>query len=309
MRRPRRRFAQALGWLLALLALTSAGNAIAGSLRYCDKPPPVSAKQKDRILRTSDAVKAELERSGQSAVLLSRSGLNLRRFQQRYSHAGFSLRSNTEVPWAVRQLYYACDEKRPRIFDQGISGFLLGTDDPNEGYVSAVFLPEAAAAALEQVALDKQQALNLLSPSYSANAYPFSLLYQNCNQWALEVLAAALGAPTSALATEEARGSAQRWLLEKSYAPSEFRVSHALQWAGHFVKWVHRDDHPQENVARRRYLVTMPASIETFIRDNLPGATRVEFCHNAQHIVIHRGWDAIADHCTPAGQDTVIKLD
>jgi len=126
-------------------------------------------------------------------ALIARSGLDLSRFGVRYSHAGFSLRASENTPWSVRQLYYACDEQKPRIFDQGMSGFLLGTDNPAVGYVSIVFLPTDEAAELEHAALDNRQALRLLSPTYSANAYPFSVRYQNCNQWVMELIASAWG--------------------------------------------------------------------------------------------------------------------
>ncbi len=292
-----------------VLLVCVATGAQAASLRYCDKPQPVSAQQKDKLLRMSDVVKAELERSGQGVALMSRSGLDLRRFGQRYSHMGFSLQANADIPWAVRQLYYACDEKRPRIFDQGVAGFLLGTDNPDLGYVSLVFLPEADAVTLEHTALDKQQALNLLAPVYSANAYAFSVRYQNCNQWVIEMLAAAWGALAEPADNEDPRAAAQRWLQDKGYMPSDFDVSRLLMWAGHFVKWVHSDDHPRENMMQARYRVSMPASIEAFVHTTMPGATRVEFCHNQQHMVIHRGWDAIADNCEPGEQDTVILFD
>ena len=69
-----------------------------------------------------------------------------------------------------------------------MAGFLLGLDDPAVGYVSVVLLPTAEAAALERAVIDKRQALQALGASYSANAYPFSLRYQNCNQWLVEML-------------------------------------------------------------------------------------------------------------------------
>jgi len=308
-----RNFTRAVGcWLrmFVLAGLCLASCAHAASLRYCDKPQPVSADQNDKLLRMTEVVKAELVRSGQSVALMSRSGLDLSRFGQRYSHTGVSLQANVDLPWAVRQLYYACDEQRPRLYDQGVAGFLLGTDNPKLGYVSVVFLPAAAAGQLEQAALDKQQALNLLAPVYSANAYPFSVRYQNCNQWVIEMLAAAWGNLSEPAVSEDPRASAQRWLQEQGYLPSEFSVHNPfLVLASHFVKWVHSDDHPRIEVRQARYSVSMPASIEAFVHSTLPDATRVEFCHNEHHMVIHRGWETIADNCEAGEQDTVILFD
>ena len=167
------------------------GDAHAGLVAYCSEPAPLSAAQNDRLIRFGAIVKAELERSGGSVALIARSGLDLNRFGQRYSHAGVSLKTGPESPWAVRQLYLDCDERRPRLFDQGMAAFVLGGDEPTLGYVSVLLLPPAPAAALESTALDNRHALALLGREYSANAYPFSPRYQNCNQWVAELLATA----------------------------------------------------------------------------------------------------------------------
>lgn len=281
----------------------------AASLRYCDRPLTLNAQQKDRLFRLGGVIKDELNRSGQRIALMSRSGLDLSRFGQRYSHAGFSLKDSEDTPWAVRQLYYACDEQRPRIYDQGVSGFLLGTEDPSIGYVSVVFLPPADAERVERTALDNRQALDLLAPVYSANAYAFSLRYQNCNQWVAEMLARAWGAPAGD-EIDSPRAQAQRWLKDRGYAPTLFEVGdRILVWLGSFVPWLHSDDHPGEDLHEARFRISMPASIEAFIQQTVAGATRVEFCHNEKHIVVRRGWTQIAEGCEPGEADTVLQLD
>ncbi|HEY1392529.1 MAG TPA: DUF2145 domain-containing protein [Methylibium sp.] len=266
----------------------------------------MSAEQQDVLLRFGAIVKDELEKSGQSLVLITRSGLDLSRFGVRYSHAGLSLKASRNAPWSVRQLYYACDERKPRLYDQGMSGFLLGADDPSTGYVSVVFLPREQAAPLEQAALDDTLVLQLLGAQYSANAYPFSARYQNCNQWVVELLAAAWGQPEPG---QDLRAQAQAWLRDQGYAPSVFNVSHTLMWLGDFVPWVHSDDHPPEDLGQLSYRVSMPASIEAFVRATVPGATRMEFCHIGRRVVIRHGWDAIAEGCQPGERDRVLTLD
>ena len=281
----------------------------AAPLRHCGQPAQPSVAQKDKLLRFAAVVKDTLESSGQRLALVSRSGLDLSRFSVRYSHAGFSIKSGLDTPWAVRQLYYACDEERSRLYDQGMSGFVLGTDEPTIGYLSVVFLPPDAAAALERAALDKQQVLKLLSADYSANAYPFSLRYQNCNQWVVELLAVALSG-TNHHDGPNPRLEAQRWLQDQSYVPSVFALGSApLMWLAGWTPWLHNDDHPSAELEQLRYLVSMPASIEKFIRQQLPSATRIELCHTDSHIVLHRGWDAVADGCVAAAGDKVIALD
>ena len=297
-------------WALALLAgLGPWATAQAGALRFCDQSAALNAEQKDLLLRFGAIVKTALEDSGQALALISRSGLDLGRFGARYSHAGVSLKASLNTPWSVRQLYYACDEGRPRVFDQGIAGFVLGLNDPALGYVSVVLLPAVAAAALESAALDDRRALQALGAAYSANAYAFGLRYQNCNQWLVEMLAAAWGRLEPGGADDDLRELAQRWLAEHDYRPSVFEVGAPLMWLGTFIPWVHSDDHPRADIERATYRVSMPASIEAFVQATQPGATRIEFCHSGRRVVIHRGWDAIAGDCQPGAGDAVILLE
>jgi hypothetical protein len=305
-----RRWARAW-WLAGLLALAGSGAAQAGALRFCDRPAELSAERQDKLFRFGNIIKSELDRSGQNLALISRSGLDLQRFGQRYSHAGLSLKASENTAWSVRQLYYACDEHQPRIYDQGMSGFVLGLDAPETGYVSVVLLPQPESAALERAALSNPQALQLLGATYSANAYPFSPRYQNCNQWVVELLATAWGRLSAGPdGPETLRAQAQAWLKAQGYQPSQLVVDSApLMLLGAFIPWVHNDDHPPEDIEQRVYRVSMPASIEAFVHAMLPGATRIEFCHTGRQVVIRRGWETIPEGCAPGAQDTVIALD
>jgi len=297
-----------LAWLWgALLACGVGGPCQAGMARYCDAPLEPSVAQKDQLLRFAGAIKAALDDSGHRLAIVARSGLDLARFGQRYSHAGISLKASSNAPWSVRQLYYACDERVPRIFDQGVSGFVFGTDDPRIGYVSVVLVPPERAAALEQAVLDDRQALRLLGTVYSANAHPFSLRYQNCNQWVAEMLATAWG---PAARDGDWRANAQSWLQEQGYVPTVFDVGwRPLMWLSTLSPWLHADDHPPADIEQKVFRVSMPASIEAFLRGREPRAERIEFCHADRRIVIRRGWEPIADGCLPGEQDTVITLD
>ena len=169
-----------------------AGAAEAGSVaeNFCGHQTPLSAAQQDRLLQLAAVVRAELDAAGTPVALIARSGLNLARFGQRFSHAGLALAEGAGSPWAVRQLYYACEEGRPRLFDQGLAGFVSGLDDPAAGHVSLLLLPPEPAALLAAAAQDRPRALRLVAATYSANAHAWSLLYQNCNQWLAELMAA-----------------------------------------------------------------------------------------------------------------------
>ncbi len=303
--------------LLPALALGCLGPlaAHAGSIgqRFCDLQTPLQAAQLDRLLRFAAIAKDALQASGAQVALVARSGLNLRRFGVRYSHAGISLQQGALGSWSVRQLYYACDEGRPQVFDQGLAGFVAGTEDADSGYLSAVLLPPAAAGALQQAVQDKPLVLGLLAADYSANAYAYSLRYQNCNQWLVELLAAAwapLQANKETTGQPPLRAQAQAWLAAQGYAPDGVDVgSHALMAVAPLVPWIHLDDHPEADRYVLRLRTSLPADIENFVRLREPGVQRIELCHAAGRVVLRHGWLPIKDGCVPEPGDQVFQLD
>ena len=290
----------------AAALLCAGGAAQAGLPTFCERPREITAREQDRVLRFAGAVKAELERSGQRVALIARAGVDLERFGLLYSHAGVALRDNPGSPWGVRQLYYACEESRPRLFDQGISGFALGADAPGHGHVSLLFLPEVESAQLEDTALDRNRALALLAERYSANAYAFGTRYQNCNQWVAELLASAWGGIDT---QDKPREHAQAWLREQGYTAGPVKVpSRWMMFAGQFVPLVHVGDHPVDDIYALSLRVSVPDSIEAFVRQRVPAAQRVELCHDRRRIVVHRGWDKLGPGCAPGPGDEVIDI-
>lgn len=292
--------------VVAQLLVAAGARAASASGHFCDRAQPPTAQQQSRLLQFAAIARRELERAGDEVALVSRSGIDLSRFHLRYSHAGVSLKASGNAPWSVRQLYFACDEGRPRLYDQGLAGFVLGTDDPETGYLSIVWLPDEQAVALARTVLDNARALRLLAGQYSANAYPFSVRYQNCNQWLLEAMAAAWGdLPDGG----HLRERAQAWLATQRYEPAVIDVgSHALMFAGQFVPYVHLDDHPLDDRYALRLRTSVPASIEAFVRARWPQARRVELCHDAQRVIVRRGWEPLAGGCRPAPGDEVFAL-
>ncbi|PTT88072.1 DUF2145 domain-containing protein, partial [Pelomonas sp. HMWF004] len=226
---------------------------------------------------------------------------DLSRFGLRYSHAAIALADGLGQPWAVRQLYYACSEGAPRLFDQGLAGFVAGSDDTAVGYISLLLLPPEAAQRLATVALDKGMALGLLNARYSANAYPFSTDFQNCNQWVAELIAAA----TAGMAT---RADAQAWLQREGYAPEPVQASPWLMLAGRFVPWLHFSDHPPEQLDAGAVQTSLPTSIEAFALKRWPAARRVEFCHGPQGVLMREGGQPLAKGCVPQDGDTAIAF-
>lgn len=290
---------------LALGLCMAAGAAHASSARFCDRTHELTAAEQDRLLRFAAVLREELAGSEESVALVSRSGLDLSRFNIRYSHAALAWRSEEGI-WSARQLYYACDEGRPRIYDQGLAGFAMGTDDPALGYLSIVRLPPQAVLALKPALLDTPRALHLLAAQYSANAYAYGLRYQNCNQWLIEMMAAGWGDLQDG---EDVRERAQRWLRNERYTPEPVEVgSRWWMLASYFVPLVHLDDHPDEDREALRLHISLPTTIEHFVRVRFPQSERVELCHDDKQVVIHRGWTPVAEGCKPADGDRVVSL-
>lgn len=296
---------------LLLVCLAGLQHAHGGSVTHgsqsCSQPPVLEAAEQDQQLRFAAIIRAELEDSGSRVALVSRSGTPLGYFGLNYSHAGVSLRHSLNAAWSVRQLYYACDEQIPRIFDQGLPGFVIGSDNPDLGFISIVLLPEPQAALLESAALDDRLALTLLARRYSANAHAFSTLYQNCNQWVMELLAAAWGqlAPSAQL-----RAEAQAWLAGQGFVPQVFELGfRPLLWLSSTSALLNTDDHPAEDLARLVLRVSMPDAMEAFVNVAAVGARRIEFCRTRSHVLIRRGWTHLPADCQPGPADTVVTLD
>lgn len=277
------------------------------STRLCDASPELNARQLDRLLRMTALAKQALDASGMDVALVARNGTNLQRFGIRYSHAAVAMRTHPHGPWAVRQLYYACDEGRPRVFDQGLAGFLSGVDDPDRAHLSMVLLPRAEGEALQKASLDPARALQLLAGRYSAIAHPRSQRFQNCNQWVAELLATAWAPLPS---SQRLREQAQDWLSAQGYQPAPVDVgSHALMFVAPFASLIYVHEHPQEDLLNLRIHTSLPSTLEAFVRARVPQAQRIEVCHDTRRVVIHRGWGSIAEGCVPGEGDEISALD
>jgi hypothetical protein len=102
-------------------------------------------------------------------------------------------------------------------------------------------LREEVQAQLLPVLRDNARAARVHSARYSMLAYPWAQKYQQSNQWALETLADVLGAG------DGSRSTAQAWLRERGYAPTQLRLN-TFERAGARITRanIEFDDHPSE---------------------------------------------------------------
>ena len=89
-------------------------------------------------------------------------------------------------------------------------------------------------------------------------------------------------------------------MYQVAFLPDEF---------ARLVPWLHTDDHPADDLAANRLRVSMPSSIEAFVRAQVPEAQRIEFCLRKDRVVVRRGWDRPLDEdCTADERDEVVVL-
>jgi hypothetical protein len=183
---------------------------------------------------------------------------------------------------------------------------------------------------VRHAALDDTLAVSLLGERYIANAHPYSLDFQNCNQWLIELLATAWSSEPKAsgptASTDRtldlkaakppagqgraARERAQRWLAAQGYDPAPVQVnSHLLMAAAPFVTLLDVMHHPEADRMALRFKTSLPDSMETFMRRRTPELRRLEFCQNERHIVVREGWMPLEEGCVARAGDRIVALD
>ena len=276
------------------------------SARFCDETQTFDANAQSAMLRLAALIRSRVEASGQQIAVISRSGVDLARLGITFTHSGVLLASGGEVPWSVRQLYYACDQGRPYLYDQGLAAFLFGADNPTGTRISVLTLPAKASQALSNTALERQTIMSLLADTYTANAHPFSTAYQNCNQWVIELMATAWGSLTRG---QDLRARAQAWLQANDYSPRPVVLdSYFVKFAATLSPMIKLDDHPEADQAGLSFQLSLPRSIETFVRQQWPETGRIELCQQAEHVIVRTGWDPLDEQCSPGANDERLRL-
>lgn len=263
----------------------------------CPEPPPAAPQRLDALLRLAARVHADLAERGVKVALVSRSGLDLRAIGHEFSHSGWL---RLEQGGTVRQLYLDCREGRPRVFDEGLAGFLRGVSGQGWPRLSVIEWPHPEAAALAATVADDARAQGLVSGVYRAQAPAWSQDSLNCNQWTVELLAVAFGA-------EPGRAGAQAWLAQAGYEPSAVRLP-GPHWllAAALSPYTSLQGHPPADIEQGIFRTSMPASIEAFIRSRWPQARRTQWCLRDTHLVVRQGWAALGPDCLEGPQDQVL---
>ncbi len=129
-----------------------------------------------------------LDASGAQLVLVGRIGSDVSRYGIKYTHVGFAVRDHPKGRWLFVHLLNRCGTDSSAIYDEGLINFF--SDNPYKLEAAVVTPSTQLQERLKRVILSPL-ADKLHHSQYSVIAYPFADSYQNSNQWALEMIAAA----------------------------------------------------------------------------------------------------------------------
>jgi len=253
-------------WIVAVAIVLAAGAAEAG--RTCEaRPLDVDTVRKSMGLAERTA--KTLDRLGANVVVIGRAGQDLGHYGVYWSHMGLAYREGPGQPWRVVHKLNQCGTAHAAVYRQGLGEFFL---DRMFRYEAGIVVPTAEVQAkLLPVLRENGRLTRFHVDAYNMVAYPWSLRYQQSNQWILETLA---GAMEPAIST---RSQAQAWLQMRNYQPAVLRLG-AFERLGARATSANIafDDHPDA----KRYsghieTVTVDSAFNWFYRSGL-GSTVIQ---------------------------------
>ncbi len=253
--------------IVCILFVALPGVAQAG--RSCDERAP-SATAVQQALTLAHDGQQKLTASGAQVALIARAGQNLSRYGVRYSHMGFVWRDHPKGAWRVMHELNQCGTASSEIYDEGLGNFFL---DDLWKMQAVILIPNETTQQRLVAIFESHGHLALHDGHYNMVAYPFSTRYQNSNQWALEVIAAAEARDT----VVSSRGQAQQWLKFAGYQPTELRLDAMTRLGARVTKAnIAFDDHPGELRWADRIRTVTVDSVFAFIANRDPNAVRIE---------------------------------
>lgn len=265
MSAPARSRRSALG-LLAAAACAALLATTAHAGQSCEEKP-LGVEEVRKSFGLAFKVRDALERSGAQVALLGRVGQDLSKYGLRYSHVGFVWRDHPEGRWLGVHLLNDCGTAASQLYNQGLANFFA---DDLFAWDALLLIPSPEVQQRLAARLAGETPLRLHHERYNMVAYPFSPLYQNSNQWVLEVLAEGL-----ADAQFAGREEAQQWLKEASYRPSTLRIPMFTRLGGRMFKAnVAFDDHPMDRRMAGQIDVVTVDSIAAFLARRDKGMQR-----------------------------------
>jgi hypothetical protein len=247
--------------VLFVLCALLASTAWAG--RSCEelKLTPESVR---KALDLAERTRSALEQSGGKAALVARVGKDLSRYELRYSHVGYALRDHPQGRWLVVHQLNQCGTAESGIFVEGLGNFFL---DDMFAYETAILVPGEETQRRLVSVLESAKSVRFHGLRYNMLAYAYSPRYQNSNQWALELFAAAAGRDSRV----ETRAAAQAWLKAAGYQPITVQIDAVTRLGARMFRAnVAFDDHPFDRRMAGQIDTVTVESVYRFIEQREP---------------------------------------
>lgn len=244
--------------VIGLLLIIISSNALAGTSCEAEKPKPGMYLNASRLALE---VNKKLNRVNPRVALLARSGTNLDKYGLHYSHVAFVVRDypGQTGKWTVLHLLNECGTSRSSIYTQGLMNFFM--DNLYRLDYQITLLDTATQDRLYQTILS-QEARKMHDQRYNILAYPFSIRYQNSNQWVLEVIGASMNA-----GSKSSRVAVQHDLLRTGYKPSVIPVGAFSRMGASLASSpVAFDDHPESERRRNRFSTVTVDSVINYLK-------------------------------------------
>ncbi len=250
--------------LLLILALAT-GLAQAGT--PCE-PKKTDAADFIKAMKLAQRTLAALDKSGAQVALIARVGQDLSKYGLRYSHMGYAWRDHPQGRWLVVHELNQCGTAKSALFDEGLGNFFL---DDMFAYETRIVVPGPAAQARIAAMLASTTPLRLHDPRYNMLSFPYSISYQNSNQWLLETYAASLSDMPI-----DGRAQAQAWLKLADYRPITIEISAMTRLGARMFRAnVSFDDQPFERRMAGRIDTVTVDSVVRFVHQRDPLAWEI----------------------------------
>lgn len=200
---------------MVIILLSISFNAVAG--RSCED----AAQSSETVsLAINKAVEIDeiLNNTNAKVVLIARVGQDLSNYNLKYSHVAFALKRSENKSWELFHKLNSCGTANSNLYKEGLANFFL---DGMFKYDAKIFVPSNQLQdKLYDLLVSHPDSITTLHESkYNMLAWPFSIKYQNSNQWILEVLAKSLTDNNI-----DNRQEAQQWLKNNHYIPTTLKI-------------------------------------------------------------------------------------
>ncbi len=210
-----------------------------------------------------------LESSGTDVALIARVGQDLSKYGLRYSHFGFALRNADGKGWTILHQLNQCSTAESGLYREGLGNFFL---DDMFAYETLIVVPGKETRRRLAEVLAGELPARMHGLPYNMVAYAFSTKYQNSNQWALELIAAA----SASEGQVASRQGAQSWLRSAGFQPITLNIDAMTRLGSRLFKAnIAFDDHPFDRRMAGKIDTVTVDSVFRFVESRDPDARRI----------------------------------